>query len=170
MSETRDNLPSPQDRPEADVIIFDGSCIFCRRQVARLHWADWWRQLAFVPLQDPLVAERFPDLSQEQLYAKVWLVARDGRRFGGADAIRRLSGKLPLLFLLFPLMHLPGSRRFWHWGYAQIAKRRYRLGGRDCESGACGVPWAADSISRPDAKVADQGSGEAKDRDQEQPV
>ena len=36
-------LPTPAERPLADVVIFDGNCRFCRRQIATLreHWDDF---------------------------------------------------------------------------------------------------------------------------------
>jgi predicted DCC family thiol-disulfide oxidoreductase YuxK len=50
-----------------------------------------------------------------------------------------LSRRLPLLWPLAPLLHLPGTARLWRWMYRQVARRRYRLGGRSCESDACSV-------------------------------
>ena len=50
-------------------------------------------------LHDPLVGERFPDLTHEQLMEQMYVVDRAGRRHGGAGAIRYLSRRLPRLWV-----------------------------------------------------------------------
>jgi predicted DCC family thiol-disulfide oxidoreductase YuxK len=133
-------LPDPDDRPEADVVIWDGKCNFCRSQVARLRWFDRRSQLAYVSLHDPRVAERYPDLSYQQLMDQLWLVTHDGRRLGGADAGRYLSRKIFGLWWLAPLLHIPGSMPLWRWIYQKVAQRRYRLLGGACDAdGTCHV-------------------------------
>ena len=134
-------LPHPDSLPASDVVIFDGQCGFCRRQVSRLAAWDGGDRLAFLPLDDPLVAERYPDLSREQLLEQMYLVDRQGRRHGGADAFRYLTRRLPRLWWLAPLMHVPFSLPLWRWCYRQVAKRRYRLSqtGQACDDGACDV-------------------------------
>lgn len=134
------NLPSPQDFPEADVVIFDGQCRFCRRQVSRLHYWDGRQRLAFISLHDSFVAEQYPDLSHDQLMEQMYLVDQSGHRHGGAEAFRYLTRRLPILWILAPLLHLPFSLPLWRWGYKQVAKRRYRWGKvDDCASGSCEV-------------------------------
>ena len=56
-------LPTPADRPGADILIFDGHCRMCRAQVERLHRWDSRDSLAFLSLHDQQVPEPFPDLS-----------------------------------------------------------------------------------------------------------
>lgn len=138
------DLPSPDARPDADVLIFDGECGFCRGQVARLDRWDRGGRLAYLSLHDPRVAERYPHLSREDLLAAMYLVTPSGERHRGAAAARYLSRRLPRLWLLAPLLHIPGSLPCWQWMYDQVAKRRYLLGGRvadpkACENGACRV-------------------------------
>jgi predicted DCC family thiol-disulfide oxidoreductase YuxK len=83
-------------------------------------------RLSFVSLHDPLVAERYPDLSHEQLMEQMYLVTQSGHRYGGAAAFRYLTRRLPRLWVLAPLLHLPFSLPLWQWAYRQVAKRRYR--------------------------------------------
>jgi predicted DCC family thiol-disulfide oxidoreductase YuxK len=132
-------LPSPHELPQADVVIYDGDCAFCRRQVQRLARWDGRHRLAYVSLHDPLVAERYPDLSRDQLMQQMFVVTPDGRRHGGADAFRYLSRRLPRLWPLAPLLHVPFSLPAWRWFYRQIARRRYRMNpATDCDQ-ACDV-------------------------------
>jgi predicted DCC family thiol-disulfide oxidoreductase YuxK len=134
------NLPTPEQRPDADVVIFDGQCVFCSGQVQRLARWDRNERLSFLSLHDPVVAERYPDLTQQQLMDEMYVVDQFGGRHGGAAAFRYLSRKLPRLWPLAPLMHIPLTLPIWQWGYRQVAKRRYRLAGKQaCDGDACEV-------------------------------
>ncbi len=135
-------LPDPDDYPAADVVIYDGECNFCRSQVARLRALDCCgNRLSFLSLHDPRVAECCPNLSHEQLMEQMYVVNTDGQLFGGSDAVRYLSRRLPLLWPAMPVLHLPGTAGLWRWAYHQVAKRRYKISGRsqDCQDGACSV-------------------------------
>jgi predicted DCC family thiol-disulfide oxidoreductase YuxK len=110
----------------ADVVIYDGDCPFCRAQVARLARWDGGGRLAFASLHDPWVRDRFPDLSREQLMQQMYVVTRDGRRYAGAEGVRYLTRRLPRLWLLAPLLHIPFSLPIWQWIYRRIARRRYQ--------------------------------------------
>lgn len=131
------NLPDPDTTTGTDVVIWDGQCIFCRQQVLRLRSLDWTGRLSFLSLHDARCSQRYPDLSFEQLIEQMWVVTTTGKRFGGADAIRYLSRKLPLLWPIAPAMHFPFAMPLWRSMYAWVAKRRYRFAGRDCDGGTC---------------------------------
>ncbi|SRR5690606_19848016 len=135
------HLATPHERPGSSVVVFDGNCRFCRQQVERL--ARWDRQgaLSFVSLHDDWAAEHLPDLTHEQLMEQMYVVLPDQRRYAGAAAFRYLSRRLPRLWPLAPLLHIPFSLPLWQWGYRQVAKRRYALAGKTeaCEGDACRV-------------------------------
>lgn len=133
-------LPGPADRPGADVVIYDGQCQICSRQVRRLAGWDRYHRLAFVSLHDPFVAQQYPDLKPEALRAEMYVVDRQGQRHGGADAFRYLSRRVPKLWWLSALMHFPGSMPLWRWVYRQIAARRYWFGRTTtCDGDACRI-------------------------------
>lgn len=133
-------LPSLDDRPRADVVIFDGECKFCQGQVARLARWDRAERLAFVSLHDPRVAERYPDLTHEQMMDQMYIIDQSGNRHGGAAAFRYLSRKMPVLWPVAPFLHIPWSLPIWQWGYRQVAKRRYKISGKQsCDGDACEV-------------------------------
>jgi predicted DCC family thiol-disulfide oxidoreductase YuxK len=133
-------LPSLADRPDADVVIFDGECVFCRGQVERLARWDRAGRLAFVSLHDPIISQRYPDLTLEQMMEQMYVVDRAGNRHGGAAAFRYLSRKMPRLWVLAPLMHIPFTLPVWQWCYRQVAKRRYKIAGKQaCDDDACEV-------------------------------
>lgn len=133
-------LPDPDTRGDTDVVIFDGECRFCRGGVERLRQLDLGgKRLSFLSLHDPRVTERYPDLSYDDLMSQMYVVDQAGTRHGGADAVRYLSRRLPLLWPVMPILHVPGTARLWRWLYAQVAKRRYKIAGKDCENGACSI-------------------------------
>jgi predicted DCC family thiol-disulfide oxidoreductase YuxK len=134
------HLPSPAENPDADVVIFDGHCKFCTGQVQNLaRWDGKGRRLAFLSLHDAEVATRYPDLTYDHLMEQMYVVDRRGRRHAGADAFRYLTTRLPRLFFLAPLMHIPFTMPLWRWGYQLIARRRYLLGqtAEACPDDAC---------------------------------
>jgi predicted DCC family thiol-disulfide oxidoreductase YuxK len=126
-------------RESVDVVLYDGHCRFCVRQIANLRRFDGGGRLRFVSLHDPRVAIDYPDLTMEQLMEEMWIVTRDGERLGGAYAIRYLTKRLPLLWPVYPWMRIPFSMPIWCWLYRQVAKRRYRIAGRDCQDGTCSL-------------------------------
>jgi predicted DCC family thiol-disulfide oxidoreductase YuxK len=131
-------LPAPTQRPAADVVIYDGHCRFCRGQVERLARWDRSGRLAFLSLHESEVALRYPNLTHDQLMDQMYVVTRHNRCFGGAAAFRYLTRRLPRLWPLVPLVHIPFSLPLWQWMYRQLAKRRYWFGKTDpCEDGAC---------------------------------
>lgn len=133
----RTDLTDPDSAKADHVVIYDGQCNFCRGQVQRLARLDLAGRLGFLSLHDSRAAERYPDLSHEDLMQQMYVVSPDGRRRGGSDAIRYLSRKLPLLWPVMPLLHLPGTAPLWRWMYQQVAKRRYKIRGRACNGDAC---------------------------------
>ncbi|TWT82669.1 hypothetical protein CA13_41320 [Planctomycetes bacterium CA13] len=133
-------FPDPDSNPDSDVVIYDGECNFCRSQVRNLQRLDRiGSRLSYISLHDPRVAERYPDLPHDDLMSRMYVVDTRGNRHGGADAVRYLSRRLPLLWLAAPAMHLPGTAALWGWLYNQVAKRRYKLAGKNCENGSCNI-------------------------------
>lgn len=134
------NLPDPEAAPGTDVVIYDGHCRFCQGQVRNLQRLDRWGQrLSFLSLHDPRVSRRYPELSHDELMAQMYVVDTRGNRYGGSDAVRYLTRRLPLLWPAMPILHLPGTAGLWRWAYNQVARRRYRISGRACEADACSI-------------------------------
>jgi predicted DCC family thiol-disulfide oxidoreductase YuxK len=134
------HLPTPAERPQADVVIYDGNCRICTRQILRLPWWDCQGKLAYLSLHDPEVARRYPDLSHEMLMRDMYIVDRRGGRHRGAEAFRYLSRRLRRLWWLAPVLHIPFSMPVWQWMYRQVADRRYRWGKiEECGDGSCAV-------------------------------
>ena len=125
-------------RPDRDTVLYDGQCRFCRGQIAILRRFDPTGRLRFVSLHDPVVAEEFPELAPEDLSREMHVVDTAGRSRAGAEAVRYLSRRLPLLWPLAVPLHVPGSLPIWRWLYGVVARNRYRIAGR-CDDGTCRV-------------------------------
>jgi predicted DCC family thiol-disulfide oxidoreductase YuxK len=133
-------LATPDERPSADVVIYDGQCPFCTAQVQRLAALDRGKRLAYLSLHDASVLNRYPGLTREDLLQQMYVIDQHGNRYRGAGAIRHLTTRLPALWGVAPLLHIPGSLPIWQWLYRQVARRRYRRMGRDaCKNDACRI-------------------------------
>ena len=145
-------LPDPAKVPDADVVIYDANCVFCREQVERLYRWDRGRRFTYLPLQDDRVTEKYPDLTQERLMSELVIVDDQSRRHGGAAAMRYLSRRLLRLWWLAPILHLPGSLPLWQRLYRIVAKRRYHLRSKagGCQGDACGVHGGPPNVDASD--------------------
>jgi predicted DCC family thiol-disulfide oxidoreductase YuxK len=83
------------------------------------------------------VACDFPEIPTADLMDRMHIVDRSGRVFGGAEAVRFLSRRLPLLWPLAIPLHVPGTLPLWRRLYAWIAARRYGIAGRCGDDGTC---------------------------------
>ncbi len=135
-------LPSPAERPEADVVIYDGHCEFCKAQVKKLLFWDCQAKLSFLSLHDPEVARRWPDIDHDRLLQEMLVVDRLGRRHWGADAIRYLTHRLRRLWWAAWVFYIPGVMFVWRRIYRWVARNRYKLSGRRCASGACEIHFS----------------------------
>jgi predicted DCC family thiol-disulfide oxidoreductase YuxK len=100
----------------------------CRRTVRRLHRLDWLNRLTFADASDPERRERLaPGLTEAAVMREMYVVAPDGR-YGGFDAVLRISRAVPLLWPFLIVASLPGLRQIGHAVYRRIAANRTRQG------------------------------------------
>jgi predicted DCC family thiol-disulfide oxidoreductase YuxK len=105
-------------------MVYDGDCNFCSL------WIRRWQQttgdlLDYLPLQDPSVAARFPEVPRSQFETAVQLVEPDGCVYGGAEAVFRALAQNPHKRRM--LDWYEHSRVFAHaseWGYRLVARHR----------------------------------------------
>ncbi len=137
---TTEVLPTPDERPDSDVVIYDGHCRICTAQVRKLLWWDCRKKLSYLSLHDPEVSRRWPDLSHDRLMQEMVIIDRHGNRHWGPAAIRYLTRRLRRLWWASPFLHFPGSMIIWRPLYRWIARNRYRLsGGPTCDEGTCAL-------------------------------
>jgi len=108
--------------PDRPLVVWDGTCAFCRAWVAR------WRSITgervdYAPYQE--LGERFAELPREELRRAVHLIEPDGRITRGAEAafraLARADGHGAWLALY---RGLPPFRRASEWAYRRIAGHR----------------------------------------------
>jgi predicted DCC family thiol-disulfide oxidoreductase YuxK len=128
-----------QTKPPRDTVLYDGRCRFCRSQTAILRRLDLGRVLEFTSLHEPSVGSDFPELAHDDLLVQMVVVDTAGRARGGADAVRYLSRRLPLLWPLAVPLHIPGTLPLWAALYRFVARNRMRIAG-SCDDGTCKLP------------------------------
>ena len=124
--------------PIRDTVLYDGACRFCRGQIALLRRLDPTGRLAFTSLHDPSVGRDFPEIPPADLLTQMYVVDRQGLARGGAEAVRYLSRRLPLLWPVALPLHVPGSLPLWRSLYRLVARNRFRIAGR-CDEGTCRI-------------------------------
>jgi predicted DCC family thiol-disulfide oxidoreductase YuxK len=117
-------------KARAGWVFFDGDCGFCMSIARRLQPVLEPRGFGIATLQDPRVREQL-SLPERELLAELRVLAKDGRQFGGADAIVYLARQVWWAWPLWALAQVPGMRHVLRFAYSWIAVRRH------CLSGAC---------------------------------
>lgn len=124
-------------------ILYDGHCKFCVEQMKNLaRWLPAGRYEA-LDFQEPGVLERFGVSRDAAMRALQYVDAR-GRVYAGAEAAVRAAG-LRRLGKLAYVYYLPGLRQLLNAIYAAVAKNRYAIAGKTCESGACALHAGGDA-------------------------
>jgi predicted DCC family thiol-disulfide oxidoreductase YuxK len=126
--------PSADAPPARAVIVYDGACPFCRRQIAWIRERDRDEAFEYVPRQAADLLARFPVLAAGDFNTGMRLVSADGRVLVGADAVYAVARRLRGWRWVALLYRVPGLHRLAQWIYAWIAKNRQRLAA-DCEEG-----------------------------------
>ena len=106
------------------VMLLDGGCGVCRRIGAWLASRDRDGVIELLPLQDPSVAVRFPQLDRPLLESALHVVASDGQVWRGAAACSAVVRSIPGGWAWHWIFLMPGAE----WAYAQVAKRRSTTG------------------------------------------
>lgn len=113
------DIPSYRDKP---LLIWDGSCGFCR------YWVTRWKGLtngrvAFVPYQNrPELLQKIPG---DFFRKAVRLLETPGTIYSGAEAVYRILRQHPgWAFLQRWYVRLPFFRKLSDWSYMRIAAHR----------------------------------------------
>ena len=115
--------------PRPYVFYYDGDCGFCTRVVRVLCAFDLRRRVRWLAFQS---LETLPgELTLEDFRREAY-IEHGGVLEGGFYSFRRLTLLLPPLWLLAPLIWLPGVNRLGEKAYAWVARNRTRLPGSVC--------------------------------------
>lgn len=114
-------------RAARHTLLYDGDCPLCRVQMRRVRRLDWGRRFVLLPLQDEAAAALVPGLSREVLADALHCVTADGRVFRGAECVRFVALRLPLVAPLGLLLWLPGALLLAKLIYRRVSRNRHRL-------------------------------------------
>ena len=118
------------------MVVYDGQCPFCLRQIQRIQTRDRPQRFEYVPRQTEGLDRRFPALAEADFNTGMRLVHPNGSVSVGADAVYEIARRLPGWRNWAWLYRLPGLKFVLRALYAWVARNRYRLA-RACEDGAC---------------------------------
>jgi predicted DCC family thiol-disulfide oxidoreductase YuxK len=127
------NIAKPGD------LIFDGNCILCVRTVGLIHRLDIFRLVRLHDLRNLNGYEHSGEIDRNQAEKEILLRTPDGKWLAGFKAFRWMTLRLPMLALLFPLLHVPGIAQLGEAVYQYVAARRYVILGSRCEHDVCAV-------------------------------
>lgn len=120
-------------------IIYDGRCRFCLASIEKLNIMDlfgYLKKIDFHAVTD--VKTLHPKLTHELCHSQLHLIEPDGTLLGGFFIFRRLCFKIPMLFVLMPILYFPGSGIIGPPLYRWVAKNRYLFHlSRVCKDNAC---------------------------------
>jgi predicted DCC family thiol-disulfide oxidoreductase YuxK len=133
-------------------VLFDGNCPFCQRTVRTVGAMDLFKRLNIVDFRAAdlaaLALKHGVELNPSRLEREM-IVIKGGQSFGGAQGARVIAGALPALWIVWPLLAIPGLSHIASAVYRVIA--RNRMGLVKCDpAGACEIePAPRDVPARP---------------------
>src|SRR5664280_704221 len=111
----------PSERP---LLVFDGTCPFCRR------WVDRWRAAAGdrFDIEPAQTAARFPEIAAAEFTRSVQFIETDGRISSAAEAVFRARAHATSRSrLLAAYERLPGFASAAEAAYRVVARHRPML-------------------------------------------
>jgi predicted DCC family thiol-disulfide oxidoreductase YuxK len=120
------------------IALYDGACRFCTREARRIARIGGDR-VETRSFQEPGALDPFPGLTYDECMKRLYVVAPDGRVWGGAEAVARIAATVPVVGYAAFGFYVPGVRQLAEWAYARFAKSRYAFGktGEACDGGTC---------------------------------
>lgn len=120
--------PTPDTfAPTRPVVIYDGECSFCRKQIMRIGRRAPAETFEFVPLQNADLIDRFPQLYGEDLESALHVIETDGTIHAADAAVYRIARRVPGWSRWTWLYHVPGARPLFRFVYRWISSHRGRL-------------------------------------------
>ena len=119
------------------VVIYDGNCSFCQRQVGRMRRHDTKNVFEYLPRQTEGLEQRFAGLADADFNTGLRLVHPDASISVGADAIYHIARQLGRWRHLAWLYRVPGLNWAFRTAYGWIAKHRFKLSKRCGDQETC---------------------------------
>jgi predicted DCC family thiol-disulfide oxidoreductase YuxK len=124
-------------------VLFDGNCPLCQRTIRTVRAMDIFSRLNVVDFRTAnlaaLAGSHGVTLDAHRLEREM-VVIRNGQSYGGARGARVIAGALPALWLVWPLLAIPGLSHVAAAVYRTVARNRMGLVKCDPSGTACAVP------------------------------
>jgi predicted DCC family thiol-disulfide oxidoreductase YuxK len=121
---------SIQQRASSDqhpAILFDGHCSLCSNSIKLVKRLDWLHRFTFRDLnRREEIARDYPNLDEAKTLEEMHVIMPDGRQLAGFFAFREIAKQVPIGWLLWPLLYIPGVPYFGARIYRLIARHRRR--------------------------------------------
>ena len=132
ISLSTDMTDTKGSRAKCGWVFFDRDCGVCIRLAQRFRSTLAKRGFGLAALQDPRAASLLA-LPPEEMLREMRVVTANGERFGGADAIVYLAGRIWWAWPLYAAAWVPGVQQLLAAGYQWFAEHRH------CSSNECAV-------------------------------
>ena len=116
-------------------LLFDSQCPLCCKFKDLIQAWDRDGAVRALPLDDPAIPERFPQLDLESARQNLTVCDRLGRVAQGVEAVQRVARLLPGIRRLQWVYRLPGVTPVLSRAYRTVSRHRKRL----CLQ--CGQKW-----------------------------
>ena len=121
------------------LVLYDGDCPLCRKTTSILKRLDWLHRLGFHNCRDTAgIPANSAHLDPARMIREMHVLTPDRTvAHAGFRAVRWISGRIPLLWPLYPLLFIPGMGRLGQRVYLWIARNRFHL--VPCHDGVCTI-------------------------------
>lgn len=120
------------------IVIYDGTCRFCLRQIDGIRRRDKAKEFDYVPIQNEDIEKRFPRLTEGDFNTGMRLIRTDGTIMVAADAVYEIARCISVYRWFAWLYCVPGLKWCFRRLYDWVAANRYRLG-KTCGDGKCKI-------------------------------
>ena len=115
------------DEPEKHRILYDDECWMCTFQMRMLTWLDWCDVARLSPVSDPATLQLVPGLNRQDLLEAIHCVSREGAVLRGAQALRFIGLRMPLLVPMALVLWVPGIIWVAERVYSWVSRNRHLL-------------------------------------------
>jgi len=135
-------------------VLYDGHCSLCLRTVAILRGLDLFQRIQFISFRQPTSPQSYshtgPPLDPAALEREMHVIKPGKGVRAGYDGYVWIASVVPILWLVYPLLRLPGISAMGRGAYAWVARKRYIF--HTCDT-HCALPRAMETSVVPQRKA-----------------
>ncbi len=120
-------------------VLYDDECPLCTFQMKLLTWLDWFGSLSLIPVSSERAQALAPTISREDLLEAIHCIAKNGRIYRGARALRFVGMRLPLMVPVALILWIPGVILIAEKFYQFVSRHRLVFSRIFGCKGACAI-------------------------------